>query len=181
MAPYLPHDPRNPVPLALQGHLGGPLPEYQIRREDRGLQPIVEESVNDNGQEIIVNDAQPEDDTGSHGWAAVSLVWLHKQLLGVRLLEPGGENLRIQPDCAGLPYVAGHTMSPKGPLWVYWEPAEYEMEITLPPSMATEVVVPIGFGHTRWSVLFCPKSATVDSVDGAWRISGAGTYQFGLR
>ena len=129
-APYLPNHPRNPTPLTLQGPYGGPLPEYWVSREDMKLQP---------GE---TNSAQPADDTGSHGWGAVPLLWLHEMLLGVEVAEPGGGKLRIAPQAGGLPYVQGHTVTPKGVVWVSWEPSAWRLETVIPAGVAVEVVMP---------------------------------------
>ncbi len=128
--PYLPGHPRNPVPLELQGPLGGPLPEYWISREDLGLKP---------GE---VNSAQPKDETGSHSWQAVPLLWLHESLLGVTVTKPGGAELRIAPNAGGLPYVAGHTMTPKGQVYVYWDPQPRKLEVTIPAGVSARLLVP---------------------------------------
>jgi hypothetical protein len=114
-AQYLPAHPRNPTPLKLQGSYGGPLPEYWISREDLGLKPCQ------------VNTAQPADDTGSHGWGAVPLLWLHETLLGVTISEPGGGKLRI---------------APKGVVWVSWEPRAWRLDIVIPTGVVAEVVMP---------------------------------------
>ena len=127
-APYLPGNARNRVPLELQGPYGGPLPEYWVSREDLGL------------KEGEVNPAQPVDDTGSHGWQAVPLLWLHDSLLGVRIAEPGGARLTVAPQTAGLPYVSGSTMTPKGRVWVYWDGRKFELE--LPAGVTAEVTLP---------------------------------------
>lgn len=57
---------------------------------------------------------QPTDATGSHGWAAVPLLWLHDTVLGVRLGQPGGDTLKWEPKYVGWPKVAGSTMTPRG-------------------------------------------------------------------
>lgn len=129
-APYLPGHPRNPVPVQLQGPYGGPLPEYWVSREDLRLEP---------GQ---INTAQPEDETGSHGWGAVPLVWLHDSLLGVTIAEPGGAKIRIAPDAGGLPYVAGHTLTPKGVVWVYWDPQRWLLEVRIPDGVTAGFAMP---------------------------------------
>jgi hypothetical protein len=127
-APYLPGNPRNRVPLELQGPYGGPPPEYWISREDLGL------------EDGKPNPAQPVDDTGSHGWQAVPLLWLHDSLLGVRIAVPGGAMLRVEPRLGGLPFVSGHTMTPKGRVWVYWDGSSFELD--LPAGVTAEVVLP---------------------------------------
>ncbi len=133
-APYLPGNPRNPVPLKLQGPYGGPLPEYWVSREDLNL------------KEGEVNAAQPADETGTHGWGASPLLWLHDTLLGVRILEAGGARIRIAPQAGGLPFVAGHTMTPKGPVYVHWDPRAWRLETVLPESVEAEVVIPTPSG-----------------------------------
>ncbi len=128
--PYLPGDSRNPSPGILQGPWGGPLPEYWISREDLGI----------TGSKL--NPAQPTDPTGSHGWNSVALVWLHDSLLGVRILQPGGSLLQIKPDTAGLSYVEGTTMTPKGAVFVSWRPSLNKVEVHLPPKVRAVVVLP---------------------------------------
>jgi hypothetical protein len=129
-APYLPGDPRNPSPLILQGPWGGPLPEYWVSREDLGL------------AEGSLSPTQPIDPTGSHGWAAVGLVWLHDSLLGVRILQPGGGVLQIKPDTGGLKFVEGTTMTPKGAVFVSWKPALQRLSIDLPGQVKAMVQLP---------------------------------------
>lgn len=128
--PYLPQNIRNPNPLILQGPWGGPLPEYWISREDLALSPTT------------LNPAQPIDPTGSHGWNSVALVWLHDSLLGVRILEPGGGLLQIKPDTAGLKYVEGTTMTPKGAVFVSWKPLLTRLAINLPSQVVAIVELP---------------------------------------
>ena len=127
-APYLPGEVRNRVQLELQGPYGGPPPEYWVSREDLGLK---------DGEP---NPAQPVDDTGSHGWQAVPLLWLHDSLLGVRIAEPGGARLTVAPQTGGLPYVSGATMTPKGRVWVYWDGRKFELE--LPVGVTAEITLP---------------------------------------
>lgn len=162
---YLPDHPSNPIDPSLQGPYGGPLPEYWVSREDRHLRPGA------------VNSAQPEDDTGSHGWAAVPLLWLHDTLLGVRIVEPGGDRLRIAPRTGGLPYVQGHTNTPNGEVWVSWEPQQWSLEIKLPAETTAEIVLPDRLACERIQV--DGPSATVEktSVD-RYVVSGPGPFVF---
>jgi len=73
--------------------------------------------------------AQPPDATGSHGWAAVPLLWLHDTVLGIRLQEPGGGVLAWHPMYVGWPKVAGTTMTPHGPCGVSidWKKRRFEI------------------------------------------------------
>lgn len=166
--PYLPRHPRNPVHPKLQGPYGGPLPEYWISREDLGLAP---------GEP---NTTQPPDDTGSHGWGAVPLLWIHEWLLGVRLLEPGGGRICIAPDDGGLPFISGRTMTPKGLVSVYWDPQRWRLDISLPPGLVAEVSMP----------KTCEgKKASVHHADGAFaqtaptqfEVRAAGRYVFEMK
>ncbi len=129
-ASYLPGHPRNSTPLRLQGPYGGPLPEYWISRKDLHLEP---------GQ---VNTAQPRDETGSHGWQSVPLLWLHDTLLGVQITKPGGGRLRIAPHTGGLPYVQGYTNTPKGIVWISWDPQQWRLEVQNPDDVLAEVTLP---------------------------------------
>jgi hypothetical protein len=129
-SPYLPGDKQNLSPPLLQGAFGGPLPEYWISREDLGLRPGTSAST------------QPIDATGSHGWNAVGLVWLHKRLLGVKIRVPGGSELDIAPDAAGLAHIEGTTMTPKGAVSVSWTPKTSVLTITVPEKVTAHVALP---------------------------------------
>jgi hypothetical protein len=167
-SPYLPANPRNPVPLALQGPYGGPLPEYWVSREDLGLKP---------GEK---NPAQPADETGSHGWGSVPLLWLHDSLLGVRIVEPGGSRLRIAPENGGLPYVAGHTATPKGPVWVYYDPQQYRLEVQIPPGVVAEVVMPAAMADQPIHAVIA--ASKLDSIGkNTFTIKATGRYVFSVR
>lgn len=164
-APYLPGDPRNPVSPLLQGPYGGPLPEYWISREDIKLAP---------GQK---NTAQPSDETGSHAWGAVPILWMHESLLGVRITEPGGGKLRIMPNAGGLPYVAGETRTPKGQVWVEWRPAEGRLEVEIPAAVTADVILP---AELRSSNVQAPSGASA-AKPGVYLLSGSGKYVFRRR
>jgi hypothetical protein len=140
-SPYLPANPRNEIPIKLQGPYGGPLPEYWVSREDLGL------------KEGQVDKAQPADETGSHGWGAVPLLWLHEALLGVTITQPGGGRIRIAPNAAGLPYVSGHTQTPKGVVWVHWDPQQWTLETSIPSGITAEIVMPAACKGKRIQVI----------------------------
>jgi len=129
-APYLAGNPHNHVEPSLQGSLGGPLPEYFVNRDDLHLQP---------GQ---LNTAQPPDETGSHGWGAVPLLWAHDTLLGVRIAQPGGGRLDIAPQSGGLPYISGTTFTPQGPVKVDWRPASQTLLIEKPKGIIARITLP---------------------------------------
>jgi hypothetical protein len=167
-APYLPGNPRSRVSPALQGPYGGPLPEYWVSREDLGL----EEGRKDT--------AQPEDETGSHGWGAVPLLWLHDSLLGVRILTPGGGRIRVAPDDGGLPYVAGYTATPRGPVWVHWEPQQWQLEVRIPAGVTAEVVLPRAFTDKPVKVVRAPGKAEPAGAR-TFRLTTAGEYAFSVR
>lgn len=164
-APYLPGNPRNNVPAALQGAFGGPLPEYFISRADINATPEQ------------TNPHQPIDPTGSHGWSCVPLLWFHRHLLGVNLQSPGGAHISIAPEAAGLPCVSGHVFTPKGSVWVHWEPQAWLLEIGLPPEVEATVRLPSvcatrSIRHQETQGL-CKRTAS-DTL----QLSGAGLYRF---
>jgi hypothetical protein len=161
-SPYLPGNPRNRVAPELQGPLGGPLPEYWVSREDLKLGP---------GEK---NTAQPADETGSHGWGAVPMLWLHESLLGVRIVAPGGVKLRIAPESGGLAYVTGQTRTPRGPVWVDWQAAAKTLDVELPAGVEAELVLPAELAGRRLNV---PKGAKRVGP-GRYRLNGAGWFRF---
>ncbi len=167
MSPYLPGHPNNTVPTVLQGPYGGPLPEYWVSREDLNLK---------DGE---INEAQPGDPTGSHGWGASPLLWLHESVLGVTVAQPGGGVIRIAPDASGLPYVSGHTVTPKGMVWVQWDPSAKLLEVEIPAGVEAEVLVPRDREGKRMVVNYAEGKATpFGSGRYAYKISGEGKYTF---
>jgi hypothetical protein len=133
---YLPAHPKNDTELVLQGPYGGPLPEYWIGWKESGCAP---------GE---INQHQPVDATGSHGWGAVPLLWLHEFLLGVTVTSAGGSTLRIQPNAAGLPFVTGTTVTPKGAVYVHYEPAEPRLHLEIPEGVTASLRLPPEFSGT---------------------------------
>jgi hypothetical protein len=97
----------------------GPLPEY-----------------------FIPGSGQPEDPTGSHGWAAVSLVWLHDTVLGVRLANPGGSQIIWSPVNVGWQKVQGTTMTPHGPCEVEIDWAANQFSIRTPEACTVDARLP---------------------------------------
>jgi hypothetical protein len=130
MSPYLPGSPDNLTPLELQGPYGGPLPEYFVRHEDIGL----------SSDEI--NTAQPGDPTGSHGWAAVGMVWLHDSVLGVRWGSGGFDDktLSISPNMYGLNSIDGEVITPWGKVFVGFK--DNRLEINIPEGVRTRINLP---------------------------------------
>ncbi len=167
-APYLPRHPRNPVPRRLQGPYGGPLPEYWVSREDLGL------------KEDETNPAQPIDETGSHGWNAVPLLWMHDTLLGVTILEPGGGRIRVAPEDGGLPYVSGHVDTPKGAVWIYWDPQKWRLDVSIPSGLTAEIVMPDQCKGKR-VVITAPSGKVGKAHAGEHEITGEGRYVFAVR
>lgn len=164
-AAYLPSHPRNRTPLVLQGPLGGPLPEYWVSRDDLKL------------KDDEINSAQPSDETGSHGWGSVPLLWMHDTLLGVRITEPGGGRIRIAPQGSGLPYISGHTNTPRGLVSVFYDPQVRIMEISIPDQVAAEVALPPEMNPQRVRVIHSAGKAESGSL-GMFQIRGAAKYRF---
>jgi hypothetical protein len=144
-----------------------------VSREDLGLAP---------GEP---NPAQPVDETGSHGWQSVPLLWLHDTLLGVRITRPGGGRIVVAPDDGGLPFVAGHTSTPKGLVWVMWEPRAGRLEVELPANVTAEVVWPAaraGGGIVALAAPRDPRPADEgESPPRRFEVDGPGRYVFGVR
>jgi len=168
-APYLPGHPRNPVPLVLQGPYGGPLPEYWVSREDLNLKP---------GE---IDTAQPDDETGSHGWQSVPLLWMHDTLLGLRITGPGGGRIRIHPDAAGLPFVAGHVGTPKGTVWIYWNPQTWTLEVELPEDVTADVIMPDVCQGKPVKVLQSPEGGVTEQDGTRFTFAKGGKYILGVR
>ncbi len=168
--PYLPFSSTNQVPYTLQGPLGGPLPEYFITHQEMEL------------PKGTACSGQPGDPTGSHGWAAVALLWMHDAILGVTWDhdengEPGGK-VTIAPNTFGLPFVCGHVMTPKGEVFVNWEPGRHRLEVEIPRGVTASIKLPFGDG---WSLLDTPHEAKVQQEGKQeFAVRGCGEYVFGL-
>ncbi len=160
--PYLAGHVRNTTPAALQGAFGGPLPEYWIGRDDLGLKP---------GE---INPHQPEDDTGSHGWNALALLWFHESLLGVTIAKPGGVELNITPRFGGFPYISGSTHSPKGMVHLFADKQEMCLEMELPVGVMGHIMLPDEFGSHAVVV-----EGNVQQLEGLrWLAPEGGTLSF---
>lgn len=162
--PFLPGHPDNEVDLALQGPYGGPLPEYWVSRRDLNLAA---------GE---LNDRQPIDPTGSHGWGAMPLLWLHEYLLGVTIPTPGGGELAIRPVSAGLPFVTGTTVTPLGPVYVHFEPSQPRLVVEIPAGASARLALPSEFAGTR-VVARVDVADTGDSIrltEGRWEFTSRG-------
>ncbi len=103
----------------------GPLPEY-----------------------FLSGSAAPADSTGSHGWAAVPLLWLHDTVLGLRLAGPGGGELRWNPVDVGWPRVQGTTMTPRGPCRVEIDWTRKKFRLSAPKGVKIRSQLPAG-AHPR--------------------------------
>jgi hypothetical protein len=122
----LPWRPRNRTPLELQGPYGGPLPGYRISREDLRL---------DDGRPDTAHRAMILARTGG----APSRCCGSTTRCSACASSNRGGKLLIAPQDGGLPYVAGHTITTKGLVWVNWEPDRRRLEVRLP---STEVLLP---------------------------------------
>jgi len=99
----------------------GPLPEY-----------------------FLMGSGQPSDPGGSHGWAAVPLVWMHDTVLGIRLASPSGRKLHWEPVYVGWPKVEGTTITPLGPCKVRVDWKKRHFSIELPEGSLAEAHLPVG-------------------------------------
>ena len=159
-SPYLPRDPKNETPTLLQGPFGGPLPEYWVSRADLGLAPGVAAST------------QPIDPTGSHGWNAVGLVWLHRRLLGVTIATPGGDTLAIAPNAAGMTHIEGTTLTPHGAVTIAWSPQQPLLTIDLPEQVRAYVSLPPELEVAHHSKSLRYSSACTEEADARFLCTG---------
>lgn len=119
----------------------GPLPEY-----------------------FLSGERQPDDPTGSHGWAAVPLLWLHEDVLGVRLTGAGGARLELSPCRTAWSHVSGSTVTPAGICQVKLDWRHGRAEIVLPAGVTCEVTLP-GYRNSLRSGKGRGFSITFDAVE----------------
>ena len=100
---------------------------------------------------------------------------MHDSLLGVRILEPGGGRIGIAPDAGGLPYIAGHTVTPKGTVWVSWDPRQWRLEVTIPAGVQADLIPPVVCKGKRLEAVSAPAPVAGDAKTGL-RLTAAGTY-----
>ncbi len=160
--PFLPGNVKNTASLNLQGAFGGPLPEYWIHRNDLGLRA---------GEP---NTNQPEDDTGSHGWNALALLWFHESLLGVTIAQPGGSEINITPRFGGLPYISGTTCTPKGLVQVYADKQELCVELSIPEGVAANITLPDEFRNFKLDV----SEGVTHVSESQWKAPQGGCVHF---
>ena len=162
--PYLPFSPSNPADLRVQGPMGGPLPEYFRSYHE----------FPDDPEKALAG--QPNDPTGSHGWAAMPLLFFHDTLLGVtwkRADDGTLAHIAIAPKSGGLPIVQGWTMTPAGAVNVDWDERLGRLELILPGNAPVLVEAP-GEGRS-WLVERENAGLTVaTAVAGGASLSGAG-------
>ncbi len=137
-----------------------------ISREDEGLD-----------EAGASNRRQPPDDTGSHGWGAIPMLWLHDTLLGVRIAAPGGGALNISPETGGLPFVQGYTNTPKGLVWVSLDSQEWTLELSLPKDVTATVELPAMFEGKRVR-LTAGEDRAVQTDRLRYELTGEGSYFF---
>ena len=162
--PYLPFSPTNPADLRVQGPMGGPLPEYFRSYHEFPADP----------KKALAG--QPNDPTGSHGWAAMPLLFFHDTLLGVtwQRADTGRvSHIAISPDAGGLPIIQGWTMTPEGAVNVDWDPRLGRLELIVPGGAPARIATP-GSGRS-WHVESRDPAVTITVADeGDAVVTGAG-------
>ena len=155
-SPYLPGI-RTTLPLALQGPL---------RRPAAGVLGQPRRPEAEKGEK---NPAQPDDETGSHGWGATPLLWLHESLLGVTIARPAAERSASPPTPPACPMSPGIPAPRKAWSGCTGIPAANLLELEIPAGVEAEVLVP----RDREG-----KRMVVDSAEGKVTPTGAGRYMF---
>ncbi|AHF93201.1 alpha-L-rhamnosidase [Opitutaceae bacterium TAV5] len=106
----------------------GPLPEYFLSGPDR----------------------QPVDPTGSHGWAAVPLAWLHDTVLGVRYhhaTPTTSARIVVKPHYAGWDTVSGTVVTPAGPVTVRIDWSARSLDVAAPDGVPVVKNLPVFTGN----------------------------------
>jgi hypothetical protein len=82
-----------------------------------------------------------------HAWGAVALYEFTTMILGVKLTDDSPRILRVRPRPNGQTHARGCAMTKWGRVDVAWqiEGDIFRMDLTTPPAVATEVIVPHGF------------------------------------
>lgn len=80
----------------------------------------------------------------SHAWGATVLVAIQRFLLGVRIEQPGGSEVRIAPPSSGLLRAEGKIPTERGPIECQWERTDttVEIDLALPHAVDASLDVP---------------------------------------
>ena len=112
--------------------------------------------------------------------SSVPLLWLHDTLLGVNITEPGGAKITIAPENGGLPFVAGYTCTPKGVVWVNWQPQQWRLEVEIPRDVQATVAMPSAC--TGKPAKATQTAGDVQTLpDNVFKIQTAGRYVFDVK
>jgi hypothetical protein len=87
----------------------------------------------------------------AHGWAAMPLVALSSQVLGIQPVTAGYSTWSIRPHPGGLDWAEGSVPTPAGEINVRWEhargPSQFKLHISAPKGTVGLVSVP-NFGKS---------------------------------
>lgn len=116
----------------------------------------------------------------SHGWGAQAAVDVVESQLGIRLGEPGGSTVRIEPPRAGLDHAAGTVHTERGPVSLDWSRTSRGVRAVLevPVNVTAVVALPKVHGWTYESV-GATKAERTGERDGCVLFEvGSGTSRF---
>jgi alpha-L-rhamnosidase len=90
----------------------------------------------------------------SHGWGAQAAVDVIESQLGIRLGEPGGATVHIQPPASGLPRAEGSVPTQRGEVALEWQRSAGGIGVTVevPVNVTATVALPAVPGWTYKSV-----------------------------
>ena len=79
-----------------------------------------------------------------------------------------------------MPFVSGHTMTPKGPVWVNWEPLHWSLEVRIPKGVTATLSLPEALRGKR---VECVHAGTPPERGSGleYRLTEEGAYLFTAR
>lgn len=123
-------------------------------------------------------DADANTDSMSHAWGAAGLEAHVRYILGVRLLRPQAEEIRISPLEFGdrLPWANGRVATERGGVEVAWRRTSsgYRLELDLPVNTTARVELPRG-GARQSAVLLDGRLVAAEELGGRWVVTGVGS------
>lgn len=111
----------------------------------------------------------------AHGWSAGPAAWLQENVLGVRALTPGYQQVEIRPDLLGLRWAKGRVPTPQGTIAVDLQ-AE-STTVDLPAGLQARVLVASSDGKLLVNGKPVNAAPTAESARWAVDLHAAGRYR----
>ena len=111
----------------------------------------------------------------AHGWSAGPAAWLQENVLGVRALTPGFQQVEIRPDLLGLHWAKGRVPTPQGMIAVDLQTASTTVDV--PAGLQARVLVASPDGKLLVNGTAVNAAPTAETARWAVELHAAGHYR----